>query len=312
MQIPKNSTSVSVFVYIVQDNNGASPGSPKTGLAYDDLTSAYYVRERSVATSITLATLAGAATAYASGGFAEVDATNAPGLYRLDVPNAAFTSSGTINRVAIYVIPGNDAVAAPLIIDLTPASVLNSLDALAAAIPSLTWAHSTRTLSGTIADFDDLAAALNDVSAADVWGYVTRELTGTLNDFDDLAGALNDISAADVWSAGGRTLSGTLNDFDELAAALNDISAADVWAHGTRALTDKDGFALSASGLDSIVIETGVNAPEALRAVSAVLAGEASGLDTNMPAFKGIDSATTRVSATTDADGNRSSVSLNL
>ena len=312
MQLPKNSTSVSIFVYIVQDNTGESPGAPKTGLAFGDLTSAYYIRERTVSTPISLVTLAGHAAGYSSGGFVEVDATNAPGLYRLDVPNAAFTSATAVNRVAVYVIPGNNAVAAPVNIDLTPYSAIATLDTLATTLPSLVWAASGKTLSGTITDFDELAAALNDISASDVWNNGTRTLSGTLNDFDELAASLNDISAADVWNNGTRTLSGTLNDFDELAASLNDISASDVWSHGTRDLTDKDGFALSATGLDTIVIETGVTAPEALRAMSAVLAGEVAGMDTNMPAFKGISSATTRVSANTDEDGNRSSVSLNL
>ncbi len=53
-----------------------------------------YTRDRSARVAITpvAQTVTGA---WVSGGFCEVDAVNQPGLYRLDVPNAAFTSGTT-------------------------------------------------------------------------------------------------------------------------------------------------------------------------------------------------------------------------
>jgi hypothetical protein len=74
---------------------------------------------------------------------------------------------------------------------------------------------------------------------------------------------------------------------------------------------DKTNYALSSGGLDTIVIETGVNCRQAIQAVAAVLAGESTDVDTGSPVFKGIDSATTRVSGTSSG-GNRSSITLNL
>jgi len=82
------STSKSTDIYITD-----ALGNPKTGLAYNSAgAGAYYHRLGSAPVAITLATLASVTAAYSSGGFIEVDATNHPGLYRLDIPNAALAS----------------------------------------------------------------------------------------------------------------------------------------------------------------------------------------------------------------------------
>lgn len=59
-------------------------------------------------------------------------------------------------------------------------------------------------------------------------------------------------------------------------------------------------------------VEVGVTVQQALRAILATSAGEATGLDLNAPAFLAPDGITTRVSGDTDANGNRSNVVLNL
>ena len=63
-----------------------------TGLSYNTSgLSAYYIRNRSTSTLISLVTQT-ASGAWTSGGFAEISSANAPGLYRLDIPNAALAS----------------------------------------------------------------------------------------------------------------------------------------------------------------------------------------------------------------------------
>src|SRR5437588_12948996 len=89
--ITKGKTSQSIYVNILDSTS--TTGARKTGLVFN--TSgliAYYVRNGGSATQITLATLAAANSAWSSGGFKEVDATNMKGVYRLDVPDAAFAS----------------------------------------------------------------------------------------------------------------------------------------------------------------------------------------------------------------------------
>jgi hypothetical protein len=75
------STSQSIELYL-----GA------TGLTYNTSgLSAYYIRNKSTATAISLVSQT-ASGAWTSGGFAEISSANAPGLYRLDIPNAALAN----------------------------------------------------------------------------------------------------------------------------------------------------------------------------------------------------------------------------
>jgi hypothetical protein len=75
---------------------------------------------------------------------------------------------------------------------------------------------------------------------------------------------------------------------------------------------DKTGYDLSAKGLDQVPVETGVNARQALAPILAASAGVLSGAGTGSISIKGGNVATTRIMATTDAAGNRTSVSLVL
>ena len=84
-------TSQSVYVEVL--DSASTTGGRKTGIVFNSAgLTAYYVRQAGSATSITLATLAAANSAYSSGGFKEVDATNMPGVYRLDIPDAAIAA----------------------------------------------------------------------------------------------------------------------------------------------------------------------------------------------------------------------------
>ncbi|HEU5116319.1 MAG TPA: hypothetical protein VFT74_06525, partial [Isosphaeraceae bacterium] len=75
---------------------------------------------------------------------------------------------------------------------------------------------------------------------------------------------------------------------------------------------DKAGYALSAKGIDQIMVETGVNARQALSPILAAVAGTLSGAGTGSVVIKGGNVATTRILAATDSAGNRTSVSLVL
>lgn len=105
-RVPKGSIS-NVLYFMIRDTAGAA----KTGLAFG--TSglvAWYVRDRAAPVSITLITQT-ATGAYSSGGFIEVDATKTPGLYRLDVPNAAFVDGSSAVRVEMSGASINPTVA---------------------------------------------------------------------------------------------------------------------------------------------------------------------------------------------------------
>ena len=67
--------------------------APVTSVAFSGVTAARYYRQGAASTvPITLATLAANNSAWASGGWREIDGTNYPGRYRFDIPDAAFAS----------------------------------------------------------------------------------------------------------------------------------------------------------------------------------------------------------------------------
>lgn len=72
------------------------------------------------------------------------------------------------------------------------------------------------------------------------------------------------------------------------------------------------GVALTAAGLDAITIESGINARQCLQAVLAAVAGVLSGAATTTITIKNPAGGPTRITATVDADGNRSAITLNL
>lgn len=82
--VQKGKTSVTVYVFV--PDNRSAVGAGLTGLTYFSL-NAYYVRPLGSATAITLVTQT-VTGAWSSGGFVEVDATNMPGVYRFDLPDA--------------------------------------------------------------------------------------------------------------------------------------------------------------------------------------------------------------------------------
>lgn len=125
----KNATSKSIHLYIVA-TDGTPAGLPKTGLAFNTAGLLVYYRRGATgaATAITLATLANAQAAWSSGGFVQVDATNLPGVYRLDVPDAALATGvdtvligGTGTNIAIQPVtvdlPTDDVYAAGITVE---------------------------------------------------------------------------------------------------------------------------------------------------------------------------------------------------
>ena len=115
LSIPTGSTSVTLNIFI-QDSSSATGGG-KTGLAYNTSNLvAYYALPRTAATAITLANLSAVTSAYTSGGFKEIDSTNMPGWYRLDIPDAAFASGRSLS---LHLKGATDMAPLPIEVELT-------------------------------------------------------------------------------------------------------------------------------------------------------------------------------------------------
>jgi hypothetical protein len=107
---------------------------------------------------------------------------------------------------------------------------------------------------------------------------------------------------------GGNPLNLSLNPGDRFV---------DVWAtrESSRLISGINGsgqVTLSASGLDAVPVESGVNARQALAPILAASAGVLVGAGTGTIVIKGGNSALTRIMASTDNAGNRTAVTLTL
>lgn len=142
LPIQTNATGVSVLLFIRDSTTGLG----KTGLTYttSGLIIAHRKKGASGATAITKATTTPSA-AWTTGGFCEIDATNAKGLYKLDVPDAAFTSAagfvsltwtgtGVLDDGDVYPITAFDPLAA---------GALDTAQAELSALPALDGATLT-------------------------------------------------------------------------------------------------------------------------------------------------------------------------
>jgi hypothetical protein len=84
---PQGGQDASIFTTLKDSN-----GNLVTGLTASELAAAYWRPLNAAATTVTLSDLAGADSSHTDGGVVEVDATNMPGLYRVDLPDAAIAS----------------------------------------------------------------------------------------------------------------------------------------------------------------------------------------------------------------------------
>ncbi|RWO23363.1 hypothetical protein [Mesorhizobium sp.] len=204
--VKKGATGQSIYFDVL--DSASSTGGRKTGLVFNTASlTAYYVRNQNTATSITLATLAAANTAWASGGFKEVDATNMPGIYRLDVPDAAFATGA--DSVAITIKGASGMVQASYDIQLVDnvesdtyarlgapvgASISADVAAVKAVLPSAlvsgridasvgAMAAAVLTATAIAADAITDAKVASDVTIASVTGAVgsvTGNVTGSV------------------------------------------------------------------------------------------------------------------------------------
>lgn len=170
------STSVSVQVFI--QNSSVSTGAGLTGLAYNTASLvASYVQPAGSRTAITLATLAAANSAWSSGGFKEIDATNCPGLYRLDIPNAALTGA---THVTIHLKGAANMVPCLLEVELV---AYNPFDAVRLGLTALP--NAAAEASGGLFTRGTGAGQINqdgngriDVNLKAILGTVLTETTG--------------------------------------------------------------------------------------------------------------------------------------
>lgn len=165
MNVVAGKLNVSLYFYVQQDASAANPGEPHTGMLFSDLDSASYMRQGGLRVDVTPITLGTVDAVHANGGFVEVDATNMPGVYRFDPPDAAFVAG--VDQVIATIVPAasENATVAPLLVDLargTDAITLTqtTLNAIADHVLRRSWANAEASSEGDAIVFRSLFGAV--------------------------------------------------------------------------------------------------------------------------------------------------------
>ena len=138
MIITAGKANVTVDVYFVDDDGGTAPGEPTPGLLFSNIEtggSASYHRQGAARVDFTLVTQT-VAGAHTDGGFVLIDDTNMPGLYRLDVPDAAFVTGADYVVIQLVAAAANNSIMRPLLIDLTDVDLRDSVRGGMTALPN--------------------------------------------------------------------------------------------------------------------------------------------------------------------------------
>ncbi len=326
-----------VTVYVMVYDSTSTTGGRKTGLAYNTASlTAYYVRDLGSATAIALATQT-VTGAHADGGFVEVSSANMPGLYRLDLPDAVCAAGASGAIVTLRGATGMVQVDLEIeLVNYDPAdgtrmgltALPNATPAGAGGLPTVDAANkvvglqaggiAAATFAAGAIDADALAADAGTELATAIWAAAVRTLTAATN--------VTSTGAAVPITAGGLVSADVTAISTDATAANNAESFFDGTGYaGTNnvipTVTTVNGLAadsisasaLSAAAVDEIldeVVEGSLTFRQVLRILLAALAGKAAGGGTTAVTFRDVADAKNRISATVDANGNRSAVTL--
>lgn len=256
--IKHGATDQSVYFVLVDSDGNEATGQTITDL---DIT---YVRDRAAAVKADATALASATAAHGDNQAIEVDATNAPGLYRVDYPDAAFVSG--VDRVQLIV---NGAAIKPAIIEVSlVAKLVSDLKDAAAAPSAATVASQVRTELGTELGRIDVAISSRNATTPPTVAAIRTELEGSGTKLSTIHAKLPDTHIAES-----VTLDGLYTIVDNrLTAAragyLDKLNVSGTLAHSNAANTykaDVSGLATSAEiaalhnfnpASDKVIVET--------------------------------------------------------
>jgi uncharacterized protein YoxC len=211
LSIKKASTDVTVYVFI-QDSS-ATTGAGLTGLTFETASLvASYVRPLAARAALTLATQT-VTGAHSDGGFVEVDATNMPGLYRLDLSDAVCaTGVGSV----VVMLKGA-ANMAPLLLEIQ----LTDFD-LNDASPNVTVADIANDAI-TAAAYDESTAF--PVKSADTGATAIARVGADSDTLETLSDQMDAIKTetASILEDTGTTIPGTITTIDNEIAVIDGI-----------------------------------------------------------------------------------------
>lgn len=142
-----------------------------TGLAFNTSgLKAYFVRNRSAPVEITL--VAATTSTWVSGGFAEISAAFTPGIYRLDVPNAAFSAGSSDVTIVVRGASGTNGAVLTVTLSSGGLTEAQTASAVWSANPG-PYVDAT-TMGGVLNETNQLTNTI-DLEVGDVAGNVWDE-----------------------------------------------------------------------------------------------------------------------------------------
>lgn len=211
--IAPGSTSQSIELYL-----GA------TGLTFSTSgLQAYYIRNRSAPVAITLVTQTATGT-WTSGGFAEISSSLTPGVYRLDVPDAAFAAGATDVTLVVRGAAGTNGAVVTITLSAGGLSSVETANAV--------W-NATASSYNTSGSMGEAGQRITGYSLAPSQTFSTTGSVGSVT------GAVNSVTSP--------VTVGTNNDKTNysLSSAGNTSAAAAVWNSATSTYTANGTFGLN-------------------------------------------------------------------
>jgi len=254
--IKKGSVNVTDYIYI----GDSAAFTPETGITIADLDLQYVRNGAAPSAKVDATALAATDTAHTDNYMIEIDATDQPGLYRVDWPDAAFATG--VDTV-ICTVKGTGFQPAHKEYQLV---AFDPQDTVRLGLTALPNAAADAAGGVTISDaggldLDTKLANTNEITAARMGALTdwinggrldllldaipTTAMRGTDN--AALASVCTEarLTALTDWLNGGRLdlildiiAADTTTDIPVLIAALNDISAADIWTAASARVDD--------------------------------------------------------------------------
>lgn len=320
------SQSVNVFVRKSTDTAGLglaaiapAGGALLTGTKLDySFTGAAATRA-----NVALAVLATVTTAWTTAGIVSIDDTNMIGWVRIDIPNAALAAASG-RMVSFLLWGGTNMAPTPFDIELT---AVNNQSATA----FMTSVATVTTVTNQLTAAQIATGVWQDATAGD---FTTASSIGkSLYTSGVVPGGTNGLFIAGTNAATTVTTALTTTFTGNLTGSVASVTAGVTVANGGIAAASfgagaVDSVALAASASNAIAdatldraagVETGLTFRQAMRLIAAACSGLASGLAGTPAIYKSADIAggvvqgtKSRITATVDADGNRSAITVDL
>jgi hypothetical protein len=349
MKLTKVAGATSEIWQLFIQSTATFDGSGLTGLTSGSsgLTAYYHRDTDTTATVINLTSMT--VGTFTSSGFAAVDGTNLPGVYQFCPPNAALASGA---KSCLFMLKGAANMAVVVIeVQLTavnPDSATAFLTGVNSLAPPTNWNTMAIDSSGRVDLGKWIGSAPNALQSGRIDSYLGAVASGVIAAASFAANALDavwstttrllsagtnivlakgtgvtgftDLDAAGVRSATGLASANLDTQLAAIAGYIDTEVAAikaktDLIPTSPAAVGDIPTAAANAAGLldASNAIETGLTVRQALRLMGAALGGKCSGAASNAPVYRNAEAdSKARITATTDDDGNRTAVTLDL